>query len=90
MISRLITLSASKQSLTTLLGQASHTGCTLVIMQAPSGNTGVAYYGDCNEQPMTLAAGSSAQVPLSNTDDLWIKGTDGDDTLNVFVATAEN
>lgn len=89
MLSKSITLSTTPKSLTTLLGQSSHTGCTLVVMQAPSGNTGVAYYGDQNEQPMTIAAGSTVQVPLSNTDDLWFKGTDNDDTLSVFVATGE-
>jgi hypothetical protein len=89
MISRLLVITAAAKSLTTLLGQASHTRCSSVIMQAPSGNAGVVYYGCQDEQPMTLAAGSSVEVPLANTDDLWLKGT-ANDTLGVFVATAEN
>jgi hypothetical protein len=88
MISKTITLSTSAKSLSTLLGQAESIHCTLVILQAPSGNSGVSYYGDLSEQPMTLAAGSSAQVPLSNTSDLWLKGT-ASDLVNVFVATGE-
>jgi hypothetical protein len=88
MISRQLVVTAAAKSLTTLLGQADSIHCTLVIMQAPSGNAGVVYYGCADEQPMTLAAGSSAQVPLSNTSDLWLKGT-ALDLVNVFVATGE-
>jgi hypothetical protein len=85
-----ISLSATAQSLKTLIGAKAPNEAALLIVQAPAANGAVAYFGDSAQQIFELAAGDPlyyvpADIPGGriNLNMIYFKGT-APDKINAW------
>lgn len=53
--------------------------CSGVLLQSPEGNAAIIYFGDRSEQPFELRVKANAQLTINSANDVYIKGTSGDD-----------
>lgn len=58
--------------------------CQGVLLQAPSTNSGLVYYGGASAVVMEIDGGGSAGLDVTNTKDIYIKGTTPD-KLNILL-----
>ena len=67
----------SKTNLYTLLG-AEICHASAIGLQAPEANTNTIFFGDHAAQTFELRPEANAMLPVTNTKDVYIKGTSGD------------
>lgn len=76
-----VSLSATPASVYALTGIRL---CTSLLIQAPSTNTDLAYFGDSTNVVMELDAGGSSGLDVTTTETVYVKGT-SPDKLNICV-----
>lgn len=54
------------------------TYATSILLQAPSGNAGIVYFGNSGSQLGLLAADKSISIPETKPGNIFIVGTSGD------------